>query len=294
MKTFAISLLIHLVILLSTFKMEVYKKKNKINKKKVTINFSFIEEKKVVDTQKSLNQKKEVWQKKAIEEVGKKEEKLFKEKLVEKKTIKNPVKKEIVKKEIVKELTKKREVEKIIKEKIVEKPLKEEIVEEVKEEIIKETREEVTKDKASIDEVVEEVEGKIVEEIEEEVTREQGSSIIDNLVESQQLIFGDNGDYIVKNQDVEGINYRILESPNPKYPSIAKKARIHKEIHIKVRFLVGYNGKVEEIKFLDNITKYGFRREVENALKQWQFSPVELEGKRVKMYFYKVFKFKTN
>lgn len=101
-------------------------------------------------------------------------------------------------------------------------------------------------------------------------------------------------EYIAKNQDVEGLNYNIVSSVDPEYPIIAKKANYKTSVIIKVRFLVNGEGKIEDIKFYDNETKFGFHEEVENSLKQWKFSPPKLNGNYVKMYFYKSFVFKLN
>lgn len=101
-------------------------------------------------------------------------------------------------------------------------------------------------------------------------------------------------DFIAKNQDVEGLNYKILASVDPEYPLIAKKVNYKNTVIIKTRFLVNGEGKIEEIKFYDNETKFGFHEEVEKSLKKWKFSPVKLNGKAAKMYFYKSFVFKLN
>jgi len=101
-------------------------------------------------------------------------------------------------------------------------------------------------------------------------------------------------EFIAKNQDIEGLKYNIISSSDPEYPIVAKKANYKNTVVIKVRFLVNGEGKIEEIKFYDNETKFGFHEEVENSLKKWKFSPPKLNGKSVKMYFYKSFVFKLN
>jgi len=107
--------------------------------------------------------------------------------------------------------------------------------------------------------------------------------------------FEQNGtSFIAKNQDIKGLEYKILKSPNPEYPIMAKKAQIREEIQIKVKFTVNEEGKVEDIKFYDKQEKFGFREEVIKTLGEWQFSPIKHKGKSVKMYFYKVFIFKIN
>ncbi len=103
-----------------------------------------------------------------------------------------------------------------------------------------------------------------------------------------------SGNYIVKNQDIEGLNYKILASSDPDYPILAKKANYKNTVIVKTRFLVNGEGKIEEIKFYDEEIKFGFLDEVEKSLKKWKFSPVKLNGVAAKMYFYKTFVFKLS
>ena len=102
------------------------------------------------------------------------------------------------------------------------------------------------------------------------------------------------GNYIAKNQDIEGLNYKILASSDPDYPILAKKANYKNTVIVKTRFLVNGEGKIEEIKFYDEEIKFGFHDEVEKSLKKWKFSPVKLNGEAAKMYFYKTFVFKLS
>lgn len=116
-----------------------------------------------------------------------------------------------------------------------------------------------------------------------------------NKEEFSSMAFSKDGDtYIAKNQDIEGLQYKILKNPNPSYPVQGKKAYINKEIQIKARFTVNEKGLVEDIKFYDKEEKFGFREEVTKALENWRFSPITYNGKNIKMYFYKVFIFKIN
>lgn len=103
-----------------------------------------------------------------------------------------------------------------------------------------------------------------------------------------------SSNYIAKNQDIEGLNYKILVSSDPDYPILAKKANYKNTVIVKTRFLVNGEGKIEEIKFYDEEIKFGFHDEVEKSLKKWKFSPVKLNGEAAKMYFYKTFVFKLS
>lgn len=99
------------------------------------------------------------------------------------------------------------------------------------------------------------------------------------------------GVYIAQSQGVEGIEYKILFEQNPEYPIMAKRIGYKKPVEINVKFLVGYDGKVEEINFDGADVGMGFRSEVEKVLKRWRFSPVTLKDREIKMYFYKTFVF---
>ncbi len=290
------------MIILTILTREEHNFNNDITQKnKEVISFSFVEEEVVEEALKSFSQKEEVWQKKAVEEV----KEVIKEK---KEELPEPIEKKVIEEEVLMETTKEQVIEEIVEDIVeeitekealeVEEAIKEvDDTEEIIEEPIEEKKEEIKEQPIveKVERVVEEVkEVKEMVEVRKDRIEEEGSSIIDNLVEEQDLIVGSNGEYIVKNQDIAGLSYTILKSPNPSYPSIAKKARIRQEVAIKVRFLVGYTGRVEEVKFYDNVTKYGFRDEVEKTLKEWELSPIEVDGKGVKMYFYKVFKFKIS
>lgn len=103
-----------------------------------------------------------------------------------------------------------------------------------------------------------------------------------NIIQSSQT-----GNYIAENQNVKGLEYKILYSPEPEYPLMAKKAGYLKSVVIKVRILVDEEGRVTDIRFYDENKKFGFHQEVEKTLKKWKFTPIKLNDKPVKMYFYK-------
>lgn len=105
------------------------------------------------------------------------------------------------------------------------------------------------------------------------------------------LVKDGTGTYIGDQRSGGGIEYRIKREVNPEYPILAKRANYRNEVVIKTKFLIGLNGKVEEIIFLDNFTSYGFRKEVEKALKKWEFDPIIYHGEKIKLYFYKDFRF---
>ncbi len=157
-----------------------------------------------------------------------------------------------------------KKVEKKTEKKVVKKVVKKEVKK--KEEPIKEESKETAK---------------------EETT--SGNSIPYNPLAG--LVKDGTGTYIGDQKSGEGIRYRIKREVEPEYPIIAKRANYRNEVVIKTKFLIGLNGKVEEIIFLDNFTSYGFRKEVEKALKKWEFDPIIYHGEKIKLYFYKDFRF---
>lgn len=127
-----------------------------------------------------------------------------------------------------------------------------------------------------------------VEEVEKETSTNTNTAPYNPLA---GLVKDGTGTYIGDQRGGHGIGYKIKREVEPQYPIMAKKANFKKEVVIQTKFLVGLNGKVEEIIFLDNFTSYGFRKEVEKALKQWEFAPIIYQGHNIKMYFYKDFRF---
>ena len=99
------------------------------------------------------------------------------------------------------------------------------------------------------------------------------------------------GGYAAKNQGVKGLNYSFISQPEPNYPTAAKRVGYSREVIIKVKFLVGFNGSIEEIKFYGKDNGLGFHSEVKKALNNWKLTPITIKNKKVKLYFYKVFKF---
>lgn len=101
----------------------------------------------------------------------------------------------------------------------------------------------------------------------------------------------EGGTYVGDQKNMGGFGYQIRREVDPKYPMMAKKVGFKDEVVIKTKFLVGLDGKVEKVIFLDNFERYGFHKEVEKALYKWEFAPIIYHGKPIKMYFYKDFRF---
>ena len=223
-------------------------------------------------------------------------------------TLNKPIIEEIQKKKskqekAVKKVEKqKKETVKEIKE-VIEKPIEvEEVVEVPKKELIEEKIIKESIITEDITDVVEEsskdIESTVSDSTENTSNVEGVSTALNhsNITDKSKalgdgLVHLDDGSIAAKNQGVKGLEYGFLSQPEPIYPDVAKRMGIDKDIVIKVRFLIGYDGRVEDIKYYDNITNFGFRSEVEKALTSWKATPITVDGKPVKLYFYKSFKF---
>lgn len=62
-----------------------------------------------------------------------------------------------------------------------------------------------------------------------------------------------------------------VKTPMPGYPKAALRAGW--EADVKVRFVVGIEGRIESLAFLDTEVKPAFRRSIEAALEHWRFEP---------------------
>lgn len=108
---------------------------------------------------------------------------------------------------------------------------------------------------------------------------------------SGNFSIGEDGNIVASSSD--GIDYHILKQIDPPYPTMAKKVRYSKLVVVKVKFLVGLNGKIEDIKIVSGHPKLGFDKSVIDALNKWQFSPIYHKGRNIKVYFTKDFVFKN-
>jgi protein TonB len=111
----------------------------------------------------------------------------------------------------------------------------------------------------------------------------------DDFIKNGNFTVDSNGTYTAVS--AKGINFEIIKQVDPNYPRQAEIIRYKKEVHIKTRFLVDLDGNIEKIEILESHKKFGFDKEVINALQKWKFKPIEHKGKNIKVYFNKEFIF---
>ncbi|MGL4955254.1 MAG: energy transducer TonB, partial [Cetobacterium sp.] len=181
-------------------------------------------------------------------------------------------------------------VEEVIEEKaIIPEPIPEPKVEEKKLEVIKkEPEKKVEKPKKTPEKKLPKKEVTEDKKPTKKPESQQSTAPSNN---SSDLIELSQGVFAARNQGVQGLTYSFISQPDPDYPLAAKRISYNKEVSIKVRFLVGLKGEIEEVKFYSDKDSLGFQSEVEKTLKRWRLTPVMLNGKAIKLYFYKEFKF---
>lgn len=180
----------------------------------------------------------------------------------------------------VKQSEQKEEVqdEKVIPE---EKPVEEEKTKEKVKKIIK--KEEVKKKKS---------ETKKSDNKEKKTNSNKVKESYNEFEDQNRFLQGEDGVFTAISLD--GIEYEILKEVDPQYPIKARKIGYNGVGSIKVNFLVDIDGTVKDVKFISGESKFGFREEVEKALKKWKFKPIIYKGKIIKVHFEKEFKFKKN
>ncbi|WP_294094855.1 energy transducer TonB [uncultured Cetobacterium sp.] len=181
-------------------------------------------------------------------------------------------------------------VEEVIEEKaVIPEPIPEPKVEEKKLEVIKkEPEKKVEKPKKTPEKKLPKKEVTEDKKPTKKPESQQSTAPSNN---SSDLIELSQGVFAARNQGVQGLTYSFISQPDPDYPLAAKRISYNKEVSIKVRFLVGLKGEIEEVKFYSDKDSLGFQSEVEKTLKRWKLTPVMLNGKAIKLYFYKEFKF---
>lgn len=162
-----------------------------------------------------------------------------------------------------------------------EKPVEEEKPKEKVKKIIK--KEEIKKKKS---------ETKKSDNKEKKNTSNKVKESYNEFEDQNRFLQGEDGVFTAVSLD--GIEYEILKEVDPQYPIKARKIGYNGVGSIKVNFLVDTDGTVKDIKFISGESKFGFREEVEKALKKWKFKPIIYKGNTIKVHFEKEFKFKKN
>lgn len=103
---------------------------------------------------------------------------------------------------------------------------------------------------------------------------------------SGQFIANGDGTYTALNSN--GIAYRIIHEEKPVYPRAARSIGYGNVVAVRVKFLVGLDGRVESAEVLTkNVPDLGFREAALTAIKTMRFEPIVYKGKNIKMYFRK-------
>lgn len=122
------------------------------------------------------------------------------------------------------------------------------------------------------------------------VKENQKETVEEILTKSGNFMANSDGTYTALS--AKGINFEILNQIDPNYPRQAEVIRYNKTVIVEARFLVGLDGRVEKIEILKSHEKFGFDKEVIQALKKWKFKPITYGDKKLKVYFVKEFIFK--
>lgn len=100
--------------------------------------------------------------------------------------------------------------------------------------------------------------------------------------------FIDNGDGTYTASGSGGIPYKIKHEETPKYPRTARDLGFNRVVSVRIRFLVGLDGRVESAEVLTKKTPdLGFREAALEAIKKMDFEPIVYRGRNIKMYFVK-------
>ena len=122
-----------------------------------------------------------------------------------------------------------------------------------------------------------------------ETEKKENKNSGENIKKEVNFIENSDGTYTAVSS--KGIDFKILKEISPNYPRQAEMARYNKTVIVEAKFLVGTDGSVENIKIIKSHEKFGFDKEVIQALKKWKFKPVVYNGRNIKVYFNKEFIF---
>lgn len=98
----------------------------------------------------------------------------------------------------------------------------------------------------------------------------------------------DNGDGTYSVSGKGSLHFTILEDAKAEYPAKARSIGFDKGVRVKVKFLVGLDGRVEDARVLTKrLPPLGFDDEALRAIRRMRFEPIRLAGAPVRVYFVK-------
>ena len=93
------------------------------------------------------------------------------------------------------------------------------------------------------------------------------------------IVFPDDGRiHIERNQQLPLV---VVTQEYPKYPDSERKAQ--REDQVIVRYVIGKDGRVNDIQILSHANFPAFDEAVLDALRQWRFRPMIKDGQRVEV-----------
>lgn len=113
----------------------------------------------------------------------------------------------------------------------------------------------------------------------------QGQGKSDGVGDGQ---FRDNGDGTYTATGGGGVKFVILHDANPRYPKAARSIGYSSRVKVRVRFLVGKDGRVQKVQILNKrLPDLGFREETLKAVRQMEFEPIIYRGEPISVVFKK-------
>ena len=101
-----------------------------------------------------------------------------------------------------------------------------------------------------------------------------------------------NGDGTYTALGSGGIAYKIRHEETPVYPREARSIGFNKVVKLRVKFLVGLNGRVESAEVTTKkVPDLGFKESALAAVRAMEFEPIYYRGHNIKMYFKKTIVF---
>lgn len=94
---------------------------------------------------------------------------------------------------------------------------------------------------------------------------------------------------VTKQEPFNRINAQVLTSPDPRYPSTAKRRGL--ELDVKVNFTIDEKGRVTNLEFEKKSKVNYFRSAIRDAMSKWRFLPAKINGQPVESNMSKIFSF---